>query len=52
VADVEKRVVTTVRITAETIGDVAKWLTALEDCPGSTPLVEPVTLVVEQADKP
>lgn len=46
-ADVEVRTTRTVRITAETIGDVAKWLNALEDRPGSTELVEPVTLMVE-----
>ena len=43
-ADVEVR--RTVSIKAETIGDVARWLAAVEDEPTSTALVDPVELMV------
>jgi len=41
----------TIEIKAETVGDIAKWLNAVQDSPSSTPLLEPVHLSV-RVDEP
>lgn len=46
-AEVRTRVIRRTQVVAETIGDVAKWLRAVEEASTSTKLVEPITLTVE-----
>lgn len=46
-ADVVVTKLRRVQVVADTIGDVAQWLRAVEDDPMSTKLVEPITLTVE-----